>query len=67
MSRPGVADFRCPYCGGRSRRPDACAAHREIAADDPARGLTRGELTERDLGLELPWPEGETSDEGRDR
>lgn len=64
MSNAGHTNYRCPYCGGPARRPDACAAHRELAADDPLGGALRGELTEHELGLELPWPEGEARDDG---
>lgn len=54
----------CPYCGEPIKTGRACRLHSQLAAIDPHLDALRRPLSEAELGLAVPWPEGELEDEG---
>lgn len=58
--RPG----RCRYCGAAAMLGPTCSRCRELEAEDPSRLAELGPLGEHELGVEIPWPEGEAADRG---
>ena len=49
----------CAYCGVPIAKGRTCTAHRDLERRDPHAELLRTPTSERELGLVVPWPEGE--------
>lgn len=54
----------CRYCGCGLYGNPVCASCRPLEAADPHAIAAKAPLTEAQLGLLLPYPEGEAGDDG---
>lgn len=62
MSEPDYPT--CPYCGVPVRVAGSCRIHVELERRDELRGMMRGPITDRELGIVPGCPEGEAVDRG---
>ena len=60
----GERTISCPYCGRSVRKRGPCASCKPLHRADPLGGAMAGPISERELGLEEPWPAGELEDHG---
>lgn len=63
MTDGQAPELTCMYCGEPIKSGRACRQHSQLAAIDPHVGGLRRPLEERELGLTMPWPEGEARDD----
>lgn len=63
MSKPPAA-ATCRYCGAGVMFGSVCRACQPLEEADPHAIAALGPISEAELGVRPPWPEGELQDDG---